>query len=75
VTCNVGEACYAAASAVSSISSAYAMSVPGKARRELGWTHPAADEMWDRIVAEERALMDRRKGFLERLRQQAVVEG
>ena len=47
----------------------------GKARRELGWTHPATDEMWDRIVAEERALMGRRQGFLERLRHQAVVEG
>jgi len=47
----------------------------GKARRELGWTHPAPDEMWDRIVAEERALMARRQGFLERLRHQPVVEG
>jgi len=42
--------------------------------RELGWTHPPADEMWDRIIGEERALMSRRNGFLGRLRHQAIVE-
>ena len=46
-----------------------------KARRDLGWTHPDADAMWDRIVAEERELMGRRRGFVERLRHQPVVEG
>lgn len=46
-----------------------------KARRELGWTHPTADAMWDRIVGEERALMSRRRGFRARLRHQSVVEG
>ena len=45
-----------------------------QAQRELGWTHFATDGMWDRIVAEERALMARRQGFLERLRRQSVLE-
>ena len=44
-----------------------------KARRDLGWTHPAADAMWERIVGEERALMSHREGFLGRLRHQSVV--
>ena len=46
-----------------------------RARRELGWSHPAVDEMWDRVIREERALMDRRKGFLARLRHVPVAEG
>jgi dihydroflavonol-4-reductase len=46
-----------------------------KARRDLGWTHPTADDMWDRIVGEERTLMAQRKGFLARLRHQAVPAG
>ena len=44
-----------------------------KARRELGWTHPDADAMWQRIITEERALMAGRKRFLERLRDQPVA--
>jgi len=40
-----------------------------KARRELGWTHPDAASMWDRIVREEGELMRVRRGFLARLRQ------
>jgi hypothetical protein len=44
-----------------------------KAQRELGWQHPAPDAMWDAIVRGERALMAQRRGFLNRLRQQAVV--
>jgi dihydroflavonol-4-reductase len=44
-----------------------------KARRDLGWRHPMPDAMWDGIVRGERALLERRRGFLDRLRQQAVV--
>lgn len=44
-----------------------------KARRELGWTHPGIEEMWERIIGRERALIDQRHGFLNRLRQQPVV--
>lgn len=44
-----------------------------KARRELGWQHPDAAAMWDRIVAEERALLDGRRGLRQRLRHQAVA--
>lgn len=44
-----------------------------KARRDLGWGHPAPDVMWNSIVHGERALMKQRKGFLNRLRHQAVV--
>jgi nucleoside-diphosphate-sugar epimerase len=43
-----------------------------KARRELGWTHPDAHEMWDRIIDRERDLMGQRSGFLNRLKHQAV---
>jgi nucleoside-diphosphate-sugar epimerase len=39
-----------------------------KARRDLGWTHPGAAEMWDRIVREERELIDARRGLRGRLR-------
>lgn len=45
-----------------------------KAQRDLGWQHPAPDVMWDAIVQGEHALMNQRKGFLNRLRQQAVVQ-
>lgn len=44
-----------------------------KARRDLGWEHPTLDAMWNDIVQGERALMNKRKGFLNRLRHQAVV--
>lgn len=44
-----------------------------KAQRDLGWQHPKPDAMWDAIVQGERALMGKRKGFLNRLRHQAVV--
>lgn len=44
-----------------------------KARRELGWQHPAAAVMWDRIIAEQRALLARRKGLTQRLRHLAIV--
>lgn len=44
-----------------------------KARRELGWSHPDAREMWDHISDRERQLMGQRSGFLNRLRHQAVV--
>jgi nucleoside-diphosphate-sugar epimerase len=46
-----------------------------KARRELGWTHPGVDEMWDRIIRRERELMAERRGFLNKLRHQSVVDG
>lgn len=45
-----------------------------KAHRELGWTHPGVDEMWDRIIRRERELMAQRRGFLNRLRHQSVVD-
>jgi dihydroflavonol-4-reductase len=44
-----------------------------KARRELGWHHPRADEMWDRIIRRERALVEARQGFRQRLRHLPVV--
>jgi dihydroflavonol-4-reductase len=33
-----------------------------KARSELGWTHLSAEAMWQATIAEERSLLDRRKG-------------
>lgn len=45
-----------------------------KAQRELGWTHPDADSMWDSIIRRERDLMAVRHGFLGKLRHQPVVE-
>ncbi|MCM5569100.1 NAD-dependent epimerase/dehydratase family protein [Burkholderiaceae bacterium FT117] len=33
----------------------------GKARRELGWRHPAPEPMWREIVEGERALLDARR--------------
>lgn len=44
-----------------------------RARRELGWDHPGAEEMWDRIVREQRALMATRSGVRPRLRHLAVT--
>lgn len=44
-----------------------------KAKRELGWTHPSINDMWDRIIQRERALMMQRSGFLNRLKHQSVV--
>jgi dihydroflavonol-4-reductase len=44
-----------------------------KARRDLGWQHPAPDAMWDAIMQGERALMAQRTGFVNRLRHQAVA--
>lgn len=43
-----------------------------KARRELGWEHPSAEAMWDRIVAEERTFIDARRGWRQRLRHQLL---
>lgn len=45
-----------------------------KAQRELGWTHPDVDTMWDPIIRDERELMAARQGFLNKLRHQPVVE-
>lgn len=44
-----------------------------KAQRDLGWSHPQPGAMRDAIVRGERALLEQRRGFLNRLRQQAVV--
>jgi dihydroflavonol-4-reductase len=44
-----------------------------KAKRDLGWTHPGFDEMWERIIRRERELIGRRSGFLNQLRHQPVV--
>ena len=47
-----------------------------KAQRDLGWQHPDAASMWDRIVHEERALLDLRRGqgFRKQLRHVAVQQ-
>lgn len=45
-----------------------------RARRELGWTHPAPGPMWDAIIVAEQALMAGRKGFIGKLHHQPVVE-
>jgi dihydroflavonol-4-reductase len=45
-----------------------------KAHRELGWTHPGVGEMWDRIIRRERELMADRRGILNKLRHQIVVD-
>jgi hypothetical protein len=44
-----------------------------KTQRELGWTHPDIDSMWDPIIRRERELMAPRQGFLNKLRHQPVV--
>ncbi len=46
-----------------------------KARRELGWTHPGSDAMWEQIITRERELMGMRRGLLNKLRHQSVIEG
>ena len=46
-----------------------------RARSELGWSHPAVEAMWDRVIGQERALMARRHGFLAQLRHLPVAEG
>jgi dihydroflavonol-4-reductase len=45
-----------------------------KAQRELGWTHPSSNDMWNSIIGRERALMLQRSGFLNRLKHQSVVD-
>jgi dihydroflavonol-4-reductase len=45
-----------------------------RAQRELGWTHPDIDSMWDPIIRRERELMSARQGFLNKLRHQPVVD-
>lgn len=44
-----------------------------KAKRDLDWSHPSFLEMWPPIIRRERELMDRRKGFLNKLRHQPVI--
>jgi dihydroflavonol-4-reductase len=44
-----------------------------KARRDLGWTHPGIEQMWDGIIPRERELMAQRRGLLNKLRHQSVV--
>ena len=44
-----------------------------KARRQLGWAHPTPDAMWQRIVQQEQELIGGRRGFIPRLKPQAVV--
>ena len=43
-----------------------------RAERELGWVHPAPDQMWADIIRRERELIAGRKGLLNKLRQQPV---
>ncbi len=45
-----------------------------KAQRDLGWTHPDKESMWDPIIERERELMSARKGFVNKLRHQPVVD-
>ena len=45
-----------------------------KAQRLLGWRHPDAPTVWDRIVQQEQQLMARRQGLLGKLRHQAVAD-
>jgi dihydroflavonol-4-reductase len=54
-------------------SSAHLNYSAAKARRELGWTHPAPDAMWERIVRRERELVEGRRGFIARLKPQSVI--
>ncbi|MEZ5646505.1 MAG: NAD-dependent epimerase/dehydratase family protein [Burkholderiaceae bacterium] len=46
-----------------------------KAQRELGWRHPTATAMWDRVIGQELALMQGRRGLLGKLRHQPVAIG
>lgn len=45
-----------------------------KAKRELGWTHPGVEQMWSRIISQERQRMASRSGFLNKLRHQSVSD-
>jgi dihydroflavonol-4-reductase len=45
-----------------------------KAHRDLNWTHPGIDEMWDRIIRRERELMAARSGVINKLRHQSVLD-
>jgi len=56
------------------VSEAHLMYTSAKARRDLGWTHPSLDQMWDRIYKRERDLVARRSGFLNRLRHQSIAQ-
>jgi len=47
--------------------------VSNKARRELGWAHPTAAEMWPRIIRRERELLAQRRGLRAKLRPAAVA--
>ena len=44
-----------------------------KAKRYLGWVHPEVEEVWERIISDERRLMASRRGFLNKLRHQPTV--
>ena len=46
-----------------------------KAQRDLHWQHPGIEQMWERIVGEERELMAQRHGFVNKLHHQQVVAG
>jgi len=45
-----------------------------KAHRTMAWSHPDFEEMWDQIVLRERELMAQRRGLLNKLRHQSVVD-
>ena len=45
-----------------------------KAQRDLGWTQPDRESMWDPIIHRERELMAGRKGFINKLRHQPFVD-
>lgn len=42
------------------------------AKRDLGWRHPAPDDMWREIIRREKQVMARREGFLNKLRHQSA---
>lgn len=44
-----------------------------KARRDLGWSCPNAQDMWPRIISRERELMAKRRGVLAKLKHVPVV--
>ena len=46
-----------------------------KARRELGWTFPAAADMWPKIIERERALIAMRAGLRAKLLPMEVAPG
>jgi dihydroflavonol-4-reductase len=43
-----------------------------KAQRELGWTHPDRESIWDPIIQTERELMSARNSLLNKLRHKPV---